>query len=319
MREKLFPLEPQFRERVWGGQKLKPQTPPIGEVWCAFDDSRVASGSYAGRTVASIASELGAAFVGTDTASRFGPRFPLLIKLLDCADWLSVQVHPNDVQAEKLVGAGQFGKTEAWHFLEADAGATIMAGVKSGTSDDALAAAIRSGKILDVVEKLDVQEGDTLFIRAGTLHALGPGLLLYEVQQSSDTTYRVYDWDRPASAGRALHIEESVAVTDASKGAVLSARPSLAGTAASTLVTCPYFVLDVLQLDAAPLHRRPGGRSFNIVTVTSGKVQLKTVDEAVELGRYETAVVSASADAYELRPIGGPARVLCASVPASES
>jgi mannose-6-phosphate isomerase len=139
-------------------------------------------------------------------------RFPLLVKLLDCADWLSVQVHPNDEQAADLVGTGQYGKTEAWHFLEVEPGTSILAGVKPGTTPAALAAAIRTGRILEVAQRLEVRPGETYLIPAGTLHALGPGLLLYEVQQASDTTYRVYDWDRrPGRAG--LHIEESVAVT----------------------------------------------------------------------------------------------------------
>ena len=119
----LYRLEPQMRERVWGGQRLHPHTPPIGEMWCACEQSRVASGAAVGRTVADLAASDGAAFAGTVVASRFPGRFPLLIKLLDCADWLSVQVHPNDEQAQRLEGAGQFGKTEAWHFIDVDPGA----------------------------------------------------------------------------------------------------------------------------------------------------------------------------------------------------
>ncbi|HEV2764515.1 MAG TPA: type I phosphomannose isomerase catalytic subunit, partial [Pyrinomonadaceae bacterium] len=213
--QRLYPLEPQYRERVWGGQRLKAADPPVGEAWVAFEESRVSGGAHAGRTVGELSDVYGAPLLGREVASRYGPRFPLLVKLLDCADWLSVQVHPNDEQARRMVGPREFGKTEAWHFLEVEPGATIYAGVKRGTTAEALAEAIRAGRVLDVCERFEVRAGETVYIPAGTLHALGPGLLLYEVQQSSDTTYRVYDWDRPAKEGRKLHVEESAAVADA--------------------------------------------------------------------------------------------------------
>ena len=210
----LYVLEPQARERVWGGQRLRPQQPPIGEIWCAYGKSRVLNGPAAGRTVEDLTRDLSAKFVGDVVADRFPESFPLLIKLLDCADWLSVQVHPNDEQATRLEGPGYRGKTEAWHFIDASPGAMILAGVRQGTSRDELARAIRTGRILDVSPSIAVHPGETYLMHAGTMHALGPGLLLYEVQQSSDITYRVYDWDRPASAGRELHVEQAVAVTD---------------------------------------------------------------------------------------------------------
>ena len=109
----LYVLEPQARERVWGGQRLKPQQPPVGEIWCAYGKSRVQNGAAAGRTVDDLTKDLSAAFVGDVVAERFPESFPLLIKLLDCADWLSVQVHPNDEQAARLEGPGYRGKTEA--------------------------------------------------------------------------------------------------------------------------------------------------------------------------------------------------------------
>src|SRR5215207_4051996 len=132
--QRLFRLEPQYRERVWGGQRLKAADPPVGEAWVAFGESVVSEGEHAGQTVAELAARYGAELLGADAASRFGTRFPLLVKLLDCADWLSVQVHPDDEQAARLVGPGEFGKSEAWHFIEAEPGATIYAGVRAGTS-----------------------------------------------------------------------------------------------------------------------------------------------------------------------------------------
>src|ERR671915_443293 len=166
--QKLFLLEPQYRERVWGGQRLKAADPPVGEAWVAFEESRVREGEHAGRTVAELAAEYGEHLLGREVLEAFGTRFPLLVKLLDCADWLSVQVHPNDEQAERLVGPGEFGKSEAWHFIEAEPGATIYAGIKQGTSEEGLEAAIRTGRVLEVAERLEVKAGETVYIPAGT-------------------------------------------------------------------------------------------------------------------------------------------------------
>jgi mannose-6-phosphate isomerase len=313
--QRLFPLEPQYRERVWGGQRLKAADPPVGEAWVAFGESRVRAGEQAGRTVAELASEYGAQLLGRDVFDAHGTRFPLLVKLLDCADWLSVQVHPDDEQAARLVGPGEYGKCEAWHFLEAEPGATIYAGVKPGTSKEELGRAIREGRVLEVAERLEVSAGQTIFIPAGTLHSLGPGLLLYEVQQSSDTTFRVYDWGRPASAGRRLHVEESVEVTDPRKGADVHPDPTLAGTAAAPALVCDYFGLDVVRVEESAFEGDTAARSLHLLTVAEGEVEVACGGESISLGRFETALVAGAAGAYELRAKSGAAKVLRANVP----
>lgn len=315
MTQRLFLLEPQYRERVWGGQRLKAADPPVGEAWVAFEESRVVGGGHAGRTVAELSSELGEHLLGREVFRAHGSRFPLLVKLLDCADWLSVQVHPNDEQAARLVGPGALGKSEAWHFIEAEPGATIYAGIKQGTSEAELETAIRQGRVLEVAEQLEVKAGETVYIPAGTLHALGPGLLLYEVQQSSDTTYRVYDWGRPDSAGRHLHVEESVAVTDPRKGATVLPALELKGTAAARALVCFYFDLKVVSLGEESLDQNTGSESFHVLTVTEGNVELSCADETIRLDRYGTALVAGGAGAYRLRAEGGGARLLRSSVP----
>jgi mannose-6-phosphate isomerase len=314
----LFLLEPQYKERVWGGQKLKPADPPIGEAWVAFEQSRVCEGSQAGQTVAELTSRYGSEFLGTSVSNTVGSRFPLLVKLLDCADWLSVQVHPNDEQAARLVGRGESGKTEAWHFIEVEPGATILAGVKAGTTPEGLVEAIREGNVLDAAQRFEIHPGETVLIPAGTLHALGPGILLYEVQQSSDTTYRVYDWGRPASAGRQLHLEESVAVTNAHAGAVLTPPPVLIGTSFAPTVSCPFFDLEVAQIDIAPLIGDTGGLAFHILTVMAGSVGVSCNGEHVMLGRYESVLIGGRAGEYHIRSEEGKAGLLRATVPANE-
>ena len=313
----LLALEPQARERVWGGQLLRPSNPPIGEMWVAYGPSRVSGGLYRGRTLDELVAEFGPSLVGTTVSSRYGTRFPLLVKLLDCADWLSVQVHPNDEQAGRMVGPGEPGKTEAWYFLTAEPGAQIILGVKPGVDAAKLAGAIRDGHIREVAASVDVHAGEAALVPAGTLHALGPGLLLYEIQQASDTTYRVYDWDRPASDGRKLHIEESVEVTRAIVAAP-PVRPVVpAGTGTSDAIDCPYFDVDLVRVaaDGGPLAADTAGRKFHILTVLDGKIEVTSGNERLGLGRFETALVAGSAGAYEIRTAAGPATILRAVVP----
>jgi len=301
---------------VWGGTRLRAQHPPIGEAWIAFEQSRIASGPESGRTIAALAAEWNGALLGCSVARRFPGRFPLLIKLLDCADWLSVQVHPDDAQAERMVGPGSLGKTEAWHFLDVEDGATILAGVKPGTTQERLNEAIRAGDdILNVAQSHNVHRGETYFLPAGTLHALGPGLLLYEVQQSSDTTYRVYDWGRRADLGRPLHIDESVLVTDARRTVTASSAPSLAGTDIARPITSAFFALDVAQLDGDSLAADTRHESFHVLTVTEGTATVACGNEVVRLEKFSSALVSGCAGAYELRAIDGAATVLRVQVP----
>jgi mannose-6-phosphate isomerase len=314
LKQTLFALEPQYREKVWGGRRLRREGEPVGESWVAFEGSRVRGGACEGRTVGELASEYGAELLGRGVAARFGSRFPLLVKLLDCADWLSVQVHPDDAQAERMVGPGEFGKSEAWHFLEAEEGAEIIAGVRPGTTQGELESAIREGRVEDVARRLSVRAGETLYIPAGTLHALGPGLLLYEVQQSSDTTYRVYDWGRPAGAGRELHVEQAAAVTDAEKNPAPTPAPDTTGKAAP-LVRCPFFDLDLLRTDGRAFNGDTEGRKAHVVTAVAGSVEVKSGGEYVRLGTYETVLVAGTAGAYEVRPVEADAAVLIASPP----
>jgi mannose-6-phosphate isomerase len=312
----LLAMEPQYRERVWGGQRLRPANPPIGEAWVAYGSSKVAAGPERGRTLDELARRAGPDLLGTAVAERFGSRFPLLVKLLDCADWLSVQVHPDDAQARAMVGPGEFGKTEAWYFLETSPDARILAGVKPLTSGDELAAAIREGRVLDVAAEVPVQAGQAMLIPAGTIHALGPGLLLYEIQQSSDTTYRAYDWGRPQSDGRKLHIEESVSVARP-VGPEDRTRPEL-GMATGTVpaVDSPYFDVELARASATdPLACDTRGSTFHILTAIDGAAELTCSGESAQLARFETCVVAAVAGQYQIRATGEPVTLLRASVP----
>jgi mannose-6-phosphate isomerase len=243
-----------------------------------------------------------------------GRRFPLLIKLLDCAEWLSLQVHPSDEQAQALEGRGQFGKTEAWHILEAAPGAKLIAGLRPGLDAAAVGAAIRSQRVLADSLHHAVQPGDTLLIPPGVIHALGPGLLLYEIQQSSDITYRVYDWDRPVSEARPLHIEKSLQVVD--PAAQVRVQPLAGGAPGFTrLAQCAYFTLESLRLDGQPAALSPDGISFHALTVIEGRVEVAAEGgPACRLERLESLLVPAACAGYTLTAQGA-ARLLLASAP----
>jgi mannose-6-phosphate isomerase len=194
-----FRLKPWFSERVWGKRDLRPwyadtgTTEPVGEAWLTGPQCVVETGPFTGRTLASLTEELGG-------------EFPLLVKLLFPAEKLSVQVHPDDAQA-KALGETR-GKTECWYTLEAEPGAGVALGLKPGVDAAAVKAAIADGTLESLVEFVPVSVGDMLFVEPGTVHAIGPGVVLLETQQTSDVTYRLYDYGRP----RELHLEKGLQV-----------------------------------------------------------------------------------------------------------
>lgn len=308
-----FRLIPEYRERVWGGQRLKETNKPIGEAWVVYENNQVADGPWAGRTLGAIAAAEGERLLGKRPLRQTGVRFPLLIKLLDCQDWLSVQVHPNDAQAVQLEGPGQFGKTEAWHILEAAPAACLISGLQSATTPETLTQAVYGGTFTDVVQYVNVNAGDTVFIRAGTVHALGPGLLLYEVQQTSDITYRVFDWNRPASAGRELHLEKSLAVIDPAAVGRAEPEPELQdGQGMAT--QCEYFKLEVLRGSKEAVRRDTGRESFHALTQIEGQARVTGSGWQAELSRFETLIIPAECGAYQVESVNGAWRALCASV-----
>jgi mannose-6-phosphate isomerase len=309
----ILQLIPEYRDYVWGGQRLRPGQ-LTAEAWVIYEQDRIASGPWAGRTLAEVCTEQGAALLGEKAVQCTGRRFPLLIKLLDCAQWLSLQVHPNDEQAIRLEGPGQSGKTEAWHILDAAAGAQIIAGLKTGTTALTLEQAVHGGSILDIAQFLTVCAGDTVFMPAGTLHALGPGLLVYEVQQTSDLTYRLFDWDRPQTGERMLHIEKSLAVANPAIVGETVACPPLWDGDCQVLCRSSYFLLEILNATTSAVESDTRGETFHALTVTSGSARLVAGDEAVTLSLFESVIVPAGTGPYRLEPAGA-FRALRSSLP----
>jgi mannose-6-phosphate isomerase len=296
-------LVPSYRDYVWGGDRLRPGQSPTAESWVIWEEDQIESGPLAGKTLGEVASEFGDAFLGAKAMSRTGTRFPLLIKLLDCAQWLSLQVHPNDEQAVELEGAGQFGKTEAWHILEAQPNATLIAGLKPDTSAATLADSIRNGTIIEHVQYALVSAGDTVFMPAGTLHALGPGLLVYEVQQTSNWTYRVYDWGRPQTEARKLHIDKSIQVTRADFAAPVIPMPGCEDGSQQKLIECEYFTLELLCASTNTIELDTQRASFHAITLIEGRAMLRAGDETLELDKFHSAVIPANTGSYQFQPL----------------
>jgi len=301
---KILQLTPEYRDYVWGGRRLRESGERTAEAWVIFERNLVANGPHAGRTLTDLTQEYGEALIGTHSAQHTGNRFPLLIKLLDCAAWLSLQVHPNDEQAKLLEGPDHFGKTEAWHIIEADDHAQLIAGMLTGTDKPMLQMAIRNNSLVERAQTHVVRAGDSIFMPPGTIHALGPGLLLYEVQQTSNITYRVYDWGRPETPTRRLHIEKSLEVVNLQSSVeVLPLHPS-PNSSVTGLITCPYFTLEHIRGDSQPIQLSTRGSSSHALTVITGTARIQAGTESVKLGRFESALIPANCGDYSIQPIG---------------
>jgi mannose-6-phosphate isomerase len=303
-------LERRLDSRIWGGSTLGPwlglaDAPPnLAESWQVYEQNQIIGGPYAGRSLADLALEYGADLVGTRSFARYGADFPLLAKFIDAADNLSVQVHPDDDYAHTVeADTGFHGKTEAWYILHAAPGADLIHGLAHAASREQMGDALADGSLLSLLRRVPARAGDTIFVPAGTIHAINAGIMLFEIQQKSDLTYRVYDYDRRDAQGRPreLHVERALDVTsyDAAPPAVVD--PERLDKARTLLVSCPYFAMERLNL-AAPLAASTDPASFEILTVIDGRANLTCADAEQRLARGESIVLPASLGAYQLAP-----------------
>jgi len=307
----LYPLLmlPGFDPRPWGTLDLSPIYPnrqfeeKIGEAWLTGDDCKVANGPLAGQTLTQVSGKYQRELVGD--AARDAKRFPLLLKFLFPHEKLSVQVHPDDEQARRV---GQpWGKTECWYVAHAKAGAQIAFGLKPGVSVAQLEQAIHEKRAEEVLNWLNVFTGDMIYVCGGTVHTLGPGSVIVETQQQSDTTYRLYDYGRP----RELHLKEGLAAVrlNGASGKVL--RPAPAQVAGSSnrrapLVAAPYFVVDMFEMkDAQELNTRDetGKSSAQILVAVEGCGVVEAAGaESVTFAKGDAVVVPASVEKFTVRP-----------------
>lgn len=303
---------PIYQERVWGGREFSnrlsrslPGTQPIGEAWEIVDreeaQSFVATGPHQGCSLHDLWTKHRAEIFGSRHENA-GPRFPLLCKLLDARDRLSVQVHPPTAVAPQL---NSEPKTEMWYFLACDPDSRIYAGLVPGTTRESFAAKLHSGDVEECLHVLPTKKGDSIFIPSGRLHAIGEGNLIIEIQQNSDTTYRVFDWNRPGLDGqpRALHLDESMLSTDFGDFA-----PALIHVESGTVAECEFFRVAKMKLNTAA-DPRPSG-DFALITVVGGRARCG--DREFSTGDFFLIPATGS---YTVAPTDGTCEILVTTIP----
>ena len=298
---------PILKERIWGGRRLATQLgkplPPqgdFGESWelsdYGDDISVVADGPLAGTTLRDLLADQPDALVGR--TARSGDRFPLLVKFIDAHQTLSVQVHPDHAVAQAL-RPGQSGKTECWVVVHADPGAALCCGLRPGVDRDALQTALREGAIEPCLHRVPVRAGDCVFVRAGTVHTIGAGLVVAEIQETSDLTFRLFDWNRvdPHGRARALHVDESLRSIDFELGPVDPVRPrecTHPSARHEQLVACDRFLIDRWHVATQADLPHEQGRA-RILMVVDGHGTLRYGHGATRaLARGQTLLVPAS-------------------------
>lgn len=317
-------LEASLHETIWGGQRLgsdgwKQLPSPevkIGEAWETEISTVAQNAPYAGKTLGALVEELGVALLGERSIAVFGQRFPLLAKFIDANAKLSVQVHPDDGFAAQFEG-GKLGKTEFWYILAAEPGATIVHGFKQPTTSADVRRTIAEVTLEKLLHEEEVAAGDVIFVPAGTVHAIGSGIMLYELQEYSDITYRMYDYGRLTAAGlpRELHIERSLEVSHFCVSPNVKVKPvQLVGGESYTeccLVACRYFVSCEITLgqnkDSNGYKKDTTAKSCIILSSLDAELRVQYGDHlehAEKLSRGETMVLPAALGSYCLEGNG---------------
>ncbi len=308
-------IEPVFMKRIWGSRSLAPLYPektdllePLGEVWLTSVDCLVASGPYQGKFLGAAWREMPVAWRGTSLAKV--PEFPILVKFIFPADKLSIQVHPDDAYASaNEKAAGGRGKTEMWHAVAAQKDAYVLIGLKPKVSREQFLKAVEDHTVEELFESHPVSAGDTFFIPAGTPHAIGPNMILCEVQEYSDLTYRVYDYGRTDAHGnpRELHIEKALQVTDFAKSAA-GGRVSPAATGGHpenqsnrVLAACHFFSAE-RQDFRERIETRSNPFRFEVIVVLSGSGTLAWQDQQSPYNAGECWFIPASLGNFSVSP-----------------
>lgn len=297
------------KDYLWGGNRLREEygkvmnSDKIAESWelsCHKDgQSVIAAGEYQGKTLTEYIDAKGKAVLGTN-CERF-EYFPILIKLIDAKDNLSVQVHPENDYALRV--EGEYGKTEMWYIVDCNEGAELLYGFKHEISKEEFAERIRNNTLLEVTNNVPVHKGDVFFIEAGTLHAIGKGILIAEIQQNSNTTYRIYDYGRVGADGkpRELHVDKAVEVTELVPPkyptTAQGAPEAVEGGTNTLLRSCEYFNVNKLELDGtAKLSATE--KSFNSLLVLDGECTVTAGSESVTARKGDSLFIDAGTGAY---------------------
>jgi mannose-6-phosphate isomerase len=300
----LYPyvIEPKETTAIWGGDALvtrygKAGDPKakLGESWECWDANHITNGELAGSTIADLRSKLGSSLLGDLDPKRI---FPILTKIIDARDRLSVQVHPDDAYARRVEGQ-QNGKTECWYILSAGSGAELVLGWERDTSKEEYERRVADGSLGEVLHRVPVHPGDAFYLPSGTVHAIGAGIVLFETQQASDLTYRIFDWNRtgPDGKSRELHVQKAADVLDyhkATRGAVEPLRYRYEGLDRTALIADPRFLVERVEAVDEPASLATKQRPLIIMALDS-PLQVDA-HEQVTLAPYQTALVPAGVD-----------------------
>ncbi|HOB19264.1 MAG TPA: class I mannose-6-phosphate isomerase [Candidatus Atribacteria bacterium] len=313
----LYPLffEPLHKERIWGGSALSEKYKRdlggrrIGESWeisChEHGTSRIISGPLKGLSLPDAILRYGKDLLGSGIYNEGYRKFPLLIKILDAADVLSVQVHPDD-QYSMANENGESGKTEMWYVIDAKPGARLVYGLKPGVDADAFERAINEGRLRDCLNELEVEAGDVVYIPAGMVHAIGEGILICEIQQNSDTTYRVYDWDRVDANGqpRELHLRKALDVIDYNsryaRGKLAGLELREDGGIRTIYAACDYFAMEKLTISGR-MSLFMDGRRFQTLTCIEGSGEIIYEGGRARLEQGSSCLMPAVIDEFDIK------------------
>lgn len=321
----LYPyvLAPKVVAAIWGGDALvkqfhKPGDPnaKLGESWECWDKNTCANGALQGKTLAELRAQLGEELVGNLDPTQI---FPILTKIIDARAALSVQVHPDDAYAQR-VEHQQNGKTECWYVLHAQPGAKLVLGWNRDTTREEYERRVADGTLADILREIPVRAGEAFYLPAGTLHAIGAGIIVFETQQASDLTYRIFDWNRTDAQGkpRELHVQKAGDVLDYHKctaGALEELAYTLGGVHRRALVADPRFLVEQLSLTAQPHVISTEDRPLLFMTLEH-EIQLECEDGSATLEAYQTALVPAGAGQVAVRAALDNARVMFVTPPA---
>jgi mannose-6-phosphate isomerase len=309
---KFYPIKftPILKERLWGGTKLKTELNKsipndiTGESWelsaVEGDVSIVENGALAGTSLADLLSQNAETLLGKSVVERFGTDFPILIKFIDAKQDLSIQLHPNDELAKERHNS--FGKTEMWYVMQADQDARLIVGFNKEVTKEEYVKSLEEDSILDLMNYETVTEGDTFFINTGKIHAIGAGILLAEIQQTSDVTYRVYDFKRKDKNGnyRELHTEQALDAIDYEKKDDFKVNYSKTKNQSNEMVHCPYFKTNVLDLDQNFSKDISAIDSFVIYMCVGGSATLSNENGSETIQRGETILISADSKQIDI-------------------
>lgn len=311
MKNILYPIKftPILKDKIWGGQKLKTllnktsDLPNIGESWeisdVEGDTSVVANGALKGQTLKQIQETYKEDLIGLQNYRVFGNKFPLLIKFIDAKQDLSIQLHPNDELAAKRHNS--FGKTEMWYVMQADEGSNLIVGFNQKMDAETYLSHLENKTLTEILNFDKVKVGDTYFIEVGRVHAIGAGVVVAEIQQTSDITYRVYDWDRVDDEGneRELHNDLAIDAIDFEMEDNFRVSYEKAKNQSNKMVSCPYFTTSYLDVDST-LKKQNNHDSFLIYMCVEGEAQITTDSATETIKKGETILLPAAVKNYEI-------------------